>query len=389
MNETNPDPFLEGGYNRLKPDEKEKATVENLDAMPVNDVLEVLGGNDSRFEKKYGEFENETKRRVKKEKFNIITIGELLDIEFKEDWVIEELIPKGGITIVSGAPGSFKTWMILQMAISISRGESFLERFKSANPVGVLMIDKEDPLRVLQLRMKLLGATDNLPIYFISQEDFLVTEDKHVERILKICEKKNIEIIFIDSLIRISKAEENSAREMSEVTWQIRKLCKAGKTVIVTHHDRKEGLHRSSPQNRLRGSSDILASVDSHLAITKRGEDTVIVEQAKLRYKKEVRPFELAFREESEKTYFEYKGLFEKEKNKEEAAKEIILEILREVRPEGLPRNDITQRVREEESIGVKNIRKAIDSLIKSRKINEKIGKGNARICTLAENPHL
>jgi len=384
MNDTNRDPFAE--YNAPKAAKEELAVGEEPSLMPLNNVMGTFGDDDPQVKRKFSELEHKAKRQIQKENFNIITLGELLGMEFKDDWVIEDLVPRGGITIVSGAPGSFKTWMIMQMAISVSKGEPFLGHFKSANSAGILMIDKEDPLRVLQLRMKLLGATDNLPIYFISQEDFLVTEDKHVERISKICKKKNIEIIFIDSLIRISKAEENSAREMSEVTWQIRKICEAGKTVIVTHHDRKEGSHRSSPQNRLRGSSDILASVDSHLAITKRGENTVIVEQAKLRYKKETRPFELAFKEESEKTYFEFVGVTDKEKNKEESAREIVLEILREVSPEGLSRNEITKMVRKEESIGIKSIKKAIDSLIKNKEINEKTGKGNSKICALVES---
>jgi archaellum biogenesis ATPase FlaH len=389
MNEANPNSFVKGGYNKLKPDEEERVAEESPNLMPVGEVSEAMGGNDSQLEKKYKELDYKAKRQTKKEKFNIFTIGELLGMEFKDDWVVEELIPRGGITIVSGAPSSFKTWIIMQMAISISKGEPFLGRFKSVDPTGVLMIDKENPLRVLQLRMKLLGATDNLPIYFISQEDFLVTKNKHVERILKICEKKNIKVIFIDSLIRISKAEENSAKEMSEVTWQIRKFCKAGKTVIVTHHDRKEGLHRSPARNRLRGSSDILASVDSHLAVTKKGDDVVIVEQAKLRIKKEIKPFELTLREGTEKTYFEYLGATNEVKNAEESAKKIVLEIVRGVYPEGLSRGEITKMVWEESKIGRKSVKKAIDSLIKNGEINEKRGKGHSKICTFVMDAEL
>lgn len=224
--------------------------------------------DNSRLEEKFDKIKAEAKEEVAKEdSIKVFSLGELLNMEFKESqWTIEKLVPREEITIISGAPASFKTWMILQMAISISKGEPLFGQFES-NGTGVLMIDEENHRRILKDRMKLLGAPNSLPIYFLSQKGFLVTDEKQVEKILKICEEKSVDVIFIDSLIRISNAEENDATEMSKVFYQIKKLCQAGKTVIVTHHERKEGINKSTAQNRMRGSSDISASVDSHIAL--------------------------------------------------------------------------------------------------------------------------
>lgn len=81
-----------------------------------------------------------------------------------------------------------------------------------------------------------------------------------------------------------------------------------------------------------------------------------------------------------------YLGSVEEEKTKEESAKEMIPEILRDY-PEGLLREEIKQKVRSEKLIGDKSIKNAIDSLIESGEVNERAGEKNTKICTLSDNP--
>ncbi|MFA5925603.1 MAG: AAA family ATPase [Parcubacteria group bacterium] len=338
-------------------------------------------------EKKFEEIKNEVKSKEHlKDTFKAISLNQLYSMEFPASkWVIEKLIPHESITIISGAPASFKSWLILRMALDIAKGESLLGQFK-CEKYKVLIIDEENHLRLVQDRLKRLGAEDNLPIFFLSQKGFLVSKKGMIENVLEICGQEEIDVIFIDSLVRISKAEENDASQMSEVFRGIKQFCQNGKTVIITHHERKEGAVKGTAQARLRGSSDIQASVDCHLALRRDKNDKtkLVVEQAKLRTDEEAESFEVAVQKVEGKTEFSFLGMYSKDKSKMETAKEIIQSVLEEEQ-DGLCRKEIFQRVREIENINDKSIREAIEYLLSEKIILEKKGEGNTKICYLAK----
>lgn len=316
--------------------------------------------------------------------FKPVNLSELFAMEFPESkWVIEKLIPYQGITIISGAPASYKTWLLLRMALDIAKGESLFGQFK-CEKYKILIIDEENHLRLVRDRLQLLGADSTLPIYFLSQNGFLVSDKKLVEKVLAICKQYEIDIIFIDSLVRVNDAEENDASQMSEVFRCIKYFCQQGKTVIITHHERKESASKTTGQNRLRGSSDISAAVDAHISLVRDKEDKskILVEQVKLRADKEIETFEFAIKENEGKIEFIYLGLCQPEINKKDSAKEIALSVL-EKYPDGLSINEICQKVKGVENIGDKNIRDAVKELLSKEILSEKKGEGNTKICYL------
>ena len=318
----------------------------------------------------------------RKKRFEPISINDLFSMKFSENkWIIEGLVPHEGITIISGAPASYKTWLLLQMAIDISNRSSFLNQFQCSKE-KILIIDEENHLRLLRERLDLLGADRNLPIYFLSQKGFVVSDKDSVNSILEVCERNEIKIIFIDSLVRINNAEENDASQMSKVFKCIRQLCQNGKTVVLTHHERKDNFPNGSAQNRLRGSSDILASVDAHISVKKnsKNKNRIIVEQAKLRIAKELDPFEIEINENEEKVEFNYLGICANKPVKKELAKEAVDTVLQEEQ-NGLSIKELTKQVMKTEDIGERSIAQAVRELVKDNLITEKRGERNTKIC--------
>lgn len=313
-----------------------------------------------------------------------ISLDELLSMDFPANkWAVDKIVPHEGITILSGAPASYKTWLLLRMAMDIAKGESFLDQFPCQQS-GVLIIDEENHLRLLQDRLQLMGTDHDLPIYFLSQKGFIVSDKRLINQVLKICQEKDIGVIFIDSLVRINNAEENDASQMAAVFRCIRQLCQNQKTLIITHHERKEGETRSSAQNRLRGSSDISASVDAHISVRRSNSDksTITIEQAKLRGGIEMEPFRVAVQASEEKVGFQYLGACQEEVNKKELAKEAILTVL-DKETSGLSRSEICKQVKAIRDIGEKNIRSALDALIQEKVVQEKQGAKNTKLCCL------
>ena len=325
-----------------------------------------------------------------KEWFTPISLDELLSKKFpKSRWVVEKLIPHEEITIISGAPASYKTWILLKMAIAISQGISLFEQFKCEQN-NVLIIDEENHIRLLSERMKILGAGNNLNIHIMSQKGFLVSNKETFEIIIGICKERNIGIVFIDSLVRINDADENSASEMKKVFREVKNFCLNGITVVITHHERKEGAFKSSPGNRMRGSSDISASVDCHLSIKRDGNNKskVLIEQAKLRADIEMDPFELEARESNGKVDFVYLGACPEKTSQKKQAVEAVKSIL-EGEKDGMSVGEIKKKIKKQHGIGDRSTANAIKELVAKKVLTEEKGIGNTKICRLNRAPQV
>lgn len=243
---------------------------------------------------------------VKSNVNNFITLKELMSRNYPEsEWVVERLIPEG-LTILSAQPASFKTWLLLDIAIAVASGNQLFETFDTTQN-AVLMVDEENGERLLQQRLQLLGIDDELPIKFMVEKLFKL-EDAQISAIIKFCKKNGIGVIMFDSLVRINKNNENDAVQMAESFEKIRRFTKAKINVIITHHNRKSG-KSENPSQDMRGSSDILAAVDCHLSLKNNRETKKLtITQAKVRFSEELEPFEVAIVSQEDSVKFEYIG---------------------------------------------------------------------------------
>lgn len=347
--------------------------------------------NDREFENIAKEEKSKLAKTTLKEMFTPISLNELFSKKFpKNKWVVERLVPLEGITIISAAPASYKTWLLLKMAISISQGVSLFGQFKCKQS-NVLIIDEENHMRLLKDRMNILGAKNDLNIHFMSQKGFMVSSKEIFEIVIDLCKERNIGVVFIDSLVRINEADENSASEMSKVFRDIKKFCLSGITVVVTHHDRKEGRQKLSAQKKLRGSGDIQASVDCHLAITRdaNNRNRITIEQAKLRDEPEIEPFTLEISEnDAGKTDFVYLGSFSGKISQKDLAARFVKLILKESKCE-LTISELKVKIKKQHGIGDKNTADAIKELADKKVVLLRKGEKNAKICSLNESPRV
>lgn len=232
-------------------------------------------------------------------------ISDLLDRKFPDqEYVIDRLIPAGGITILSGQASSYKTWILLEAALKVAAGEPLFGRFATSQ-AGVLILDEESGERQLHKRLKLLGADKELPVYYQSYEGFTLNDD-NVDYIKEVCANNNIRLLIIDSLSRIHTGDENQSSTTSEIFKYLRSFSAAGIAVLIIHHHRKTTQNsRGNISQELRGNSDILASADIHIAVT-RNENQITVTQTKQRLDPEIKPFVLNIPIDEEATSFTF-----------------------------------------------------------------------------------
>ncbi len=88
------------------------------------------------------------------------TDREILTAVFPEpNWIVKGLIPEG-LTVLGGRPKVGKSWMLLQIALSVQCGGRFLET--QVEPGDVLYLALEDNGRRLQERMRDIGWTPGI-----------------------------------------------------------------------------------------------------------------------------------------------------------------------------------------------------------------------------------
>lgn len=222
----------------------------------------------------------------------IKTVDELMAHSYPPTtYLVDRLIPTESITILSGQSRSFKTYTLLDIAIAVASHKPLFEHFATTQ-ADVLIINEEDGERLLQQRFQQLGLAknSNLPIQISALNGFKLN-DETVEETIRLC-GDNVKLIIIDSLIRVHNADENSAGQMAKVFAQLRKFTKAGIAVLITQHHRKGNQHSTGGASEMRGSTDILAAVDSHVAV-RRENYSLTFSQEKQRYARELDPFKL------------------------------------------------------------------------------------------------
>ncbi|MFA6386758.1 MAG: AAA family ATPase [Candidatus Paceibacterota bacterium] len=263
----------------------------------------------------------------------VVTADQIINKDFgPELWVVDKLIPEQSITAITGVPGSYKTWLTLEIAKCVAQGSNFLGQFKT-NRGNVLFLDKENHLRHIQKRLNLLGI-QNLPIFYFSRaEDFLIDKEKDYKSLVKVIDNLGIDLVIFDSLVRIHSGDENSSKDIAKVMNAFRKITNKGVTVIFIHHNRKEGTRTQSTTNSIRGSSDIFAGIDCLLQISKtQDEKSIGISQAKLRQDEAINPFKIKICSSKEKNSmaFNFSGDFDSDESEIEEAKLSIVEILKD-----------------------------------------------------------
>lgn len=260
--------------------------------------------------REHGRRENEAVPITERMNFKPFTLTDLYQERFPaERWVVDGLIPFGTITALTGESNSYKTFFTQSMAASVNGGALFLGHFPTTKG-KVLIVDEENHRRHVKDRYEALGISATSDILFLSQQGIRIDNEAHIKSLCELLDREKPSLVILDSLVRLHGGEENSATEIARAFAGMRKLVDSDRAIIVIHHHRKpRTTGKKSNSQSIRGSSDILAAVDTHLAID-RDETELTVTQSKMRIQPELAPFKVRLVLTPEKSVsFEYQGV--------------------------------------------------------------------------------
>jgi AAA domain/DnaB-like helicase N terminal domain len=184
-------------------------------------------------------------------------------------FLIDRLLLEGAIAALVGAYKRGKTWLLLDMAISVASGRPLFGEFEATQGPVVLIVE-ESGERALHHRLAMLtrgravaGAELREHLHYAANRRVRLDDPAWRGRLIATVERLEPKLLILDPLVRVKgNADENSQAEMAPVLDFLRDLREAGGgAVLFSHHTGHDN------RGRMRGTSDLEGYWESKLVL--------------------------------------------------------------------------------------------------------------------------
>jgi RecA-family ATPase len=193
-------------------------------------------------------------------------------------WLVDELFLHAGAGILGGTPKSGKSFFALDLCVAVASQSHCAGRFAVPSAGAVLLLCAEDPDAVVVARLEALCRARSRTLHELPLDVIVdpVRLPDGIDRLAATLASRQPRLLLLDPLIRLHRADENSAAEMSVILDGLRGLARAsGTAILLVHHTRKAPAGASSGAS-LRGSSDLAAFGDTNLFLRKLGDRGIL-----------------------------------------------------------------------------------------------------------------
>lgn len=216
----------------------------------------------------------------------------------KPRWLVQDIWTKGACGIIAGAPKSMKSYIALDLLVSIISGEPFLGKFKVKEQGPVLYLQEEDPVAEVDERLQRitkdrspdydprsymvprrkgvgpLWGPSKLDLYASVREGITLTEPETLEWLDAQLAEREYKALFLDPLgMFLGDVDENRFSELNTRLLKPLKLLahKHGVAVVIVHHTTKSSDHNiARVGNALLGSRALHAWTEDMMYVYRR-----------------------------------------------------------------------------------------------------------------------
>jgi hypothetical protein len=191
-------------------------------------------------------------------------------------WLIQDLWSEQAVGILGGEPKCCKSFLALDVAVSVASGAACLRQFPVRRSGPVLFFPAEDSLAVVRQRLEGIAAAaqvpfDSLPVEVITAPALRLDTPTDRLRLSETIQQLRPILLILDPLIRLHRVDENDATQIAALLSYLRELQRQfQRAVMLVHHARKDS-HSSRPGQALRGSSELHGWGDSNLYMRRKG----------------------------------------------------------------------------------------------------------------------
>jgi len=196
-------------------------------------------------------------------------------------WLVEDLWSEQAVGILGGEPKCCKSFLALDIAVSVASGAACLRRFSVQRTGKVLLFPAEDSLAVVRQRLEGICQAaqvcfESLPVEVITAPTLRLDAAADRQRLANTVQSLQPILLILDPLIRLHRVDENDASQIAGLLSFLRQLQRQFHlAVLLVHHARKDS-HSSRPGQALRGSSELHGWGDSNLYLRRRGQQLTL-----------------------------------------------------------------------------------------------------------------
>lgn len=234
-----------------------------------------------------------------KKQYKIVRAEDLLaTLPLPRKWVIDDFLPRNIVAALIAAGGSGKSYLAMNLAISVASGGILFNKFMPSKEGKVVFISGEDDIAELQRRLH--WSTSSLPkhvverigknINFVDLADTFeaFTEKNRAGEVhmtnsvtnlissIKESVGSEVDLIIVDPVSRFRGGEENLAVDTTRFVQALQMFTsQLNATVLCLHHVNKGAKSNGTGQNNARGSSALVDGVRLVMELNQLSEDEV------------------------------------------------------------------------------------------------------------------
>ena len=196
-------------------------------------------------------------------------------------WLVRDLWSAQAVGLIGGAPKVAKSWLGLDLAVSVASGTPALGRFPVDSTGPALVYLAEDALPRVRDRVEHLCrhrglALSSLDLQVVTAPRLRLDSERDQLALDQTVAQIRPTLLLLDPLVRLHCLDENSASDISSLLGFLRALNRRHQLALVLVHHMAKRSRRNLGQS-LRGSSDLHAWTDSACYLVRRADDRLLL----------------------------------------------------------------------------------------------------------------
>jgi len=206
-----------------------------------------------------------------KSKFRAVTWQQMDDPGPEHEWLVKNLITRNELAMVAGPSKSGKSFLVLDMVLSIARG---LPWFGKKTLRGGVIYQAGEGAKGIKKRIRAyrehhgITTASELPFVLLPSRVDLYSSDDHTEAMIDEIQHWSdsfdvpLELVVIDTFSTATAgANENDGKDVSQVLERCARISQVtGAAVLLVHHMNADG-------GKVRGHTSILANLENVLLV--------------------------------------------------------------------------------------------------------------------------
>jgi hypothetical protein len=216
--------------------------------------------------------------------FPVVRAHDLGVVAAANRWLVEGLWADEAVGIVGGEPKCCKSFLALDLAVSVAAGTPCLRRFPVVRRGPVLLYAAEDALHVVRSRLDgichLVGVDlAALDVHVITAPTLRLDRREDRTRLADTIDVIRPVLLVLDPFVRLHRIDENVSSEVAPLLATLREMQRQHHVAVVLVHHARKGGGAGRPGQALRGSSELHAWGDCNLYLQRaRDQLTLTVE---------------------------------------------------------------------------------------------------------------